>query len=204
MTYTVLHIDSSPMGDRSVTKKLSKKLVTELVISKGAQLISHDFGTHPLPHLSGEVLAAIFTPLDQQTEAQKELVKTSDTMVDELLAADVIVVGAPMWNFSVPSALKAWIDHISRAGKTFKYTESGPKGLVSSDKKVIVVSSRGGIYTEGPAQAFDFQEAYLKAVFGFLGITDVSFVRAEGVSMGPDAVSKALQAADQQILELVK
>jgi len=122
--------------------------------------------------------------------------------VNELLASDVIVVGAPMYNFSVPSQLKAWIDRVAQAGRTFKYTETGPVGLAGG-KKVIVASTRGGMYSAGPAAAMDFQEAYLKTVFGFFGITDVQFVRAERLAMGPDARAQALEAAHAAMRDVV-
>jgi len=204
MTQTILHIDSSPMGDRSVTRKLTQKLVSELVAKRpNSTVIYHDFSAEIVPNLDGPTLGAFFTPEPQRTPDQAKLVKRSDELTEELLNADIIVVGAPMWNFNIPSSLKAWIDHVSRVGKTFIYTESGSKGLVSPDKKVIVVSSSGGIYSQGPGQTFDFQTPYLKTFFGFLGITDVSIVRAEGTSMGPDAAAKAIQQADVDISQVV-
>ncbi len=204
MSHTILHIDSSPMGARSVSKKLTQQVVSKLTEKyPDTHVVYHDLSTEILPHLNGEILGSFFTPKENHTPAQAEAIRVSDQLTDELLAADVIVIGAPMWNFNIPSSLKAWIDHISRMGRTFKYTETGPQGLVASDKKVIVVSSRGGIYTEGPAQAFDHQESYLKAIFGFLGISDVSFVRAEGVSMGEESVAKALKAAESHLAEVL-
>jgi FMN-dependent NADH-azoreductase len=122
-------------------------------------------------------------------------------VLDEFLSADVIVIGAPMYNFSIPSSLKAWIDRVMVAGKTFRYTESGPEGLAGG-KKVIVASSRGGFYGDDSGRAhLDFQEDYLRQVFGFVGITDIEFVRAEGIGMGPDYRAKALTDAHAKIAE---
>ena len=200
----ILHIDSSPMESRSVSKKLSHQIVTELKTKfSDHQVTYHDYGASPLPHLSPTVLSAFFTPAPDQSVLQKDAVALSDQLTDEFLSADIIVIGAPMWNLSIPSSLKAWIDHIVRAGKTFRYTESGAQGLVSGDKKVIIASSRGGIYTDGRAKEYDFQEPYLRAIFGFLGITNVSFVRAEGVSLGEASLAAALQTAEHDLHQVI-
>lgn len=200
----ILHIDSSPMESRSVSKKLSHQIVTELKRKfSDHQVTYHDYGASPLPHLSPTVLSAFFTPAPDQSVLQKDAVALSDQLTDEFLSADIIVIGAPMWNLSIPSSLKAWIDHIVRAGKTFRYTESGAQGLVSGDKKVIIASSRGGIYTDGRAKEYDFQEPYLRAIFGFLGITNVSFVRAEGVSLGEASLAAALQTAEHDLHQVI-
>jgi FMN-dependent NADH-azoreductase len=121
-------------------------------------------------------------------------VALNDALIEEFLAADIVVIGAPMYNFSVPSQLKAWIDRVAVPGKTFSYTESGPQGLATG-KKVFVASARGGVYSEGPAAAADFQEPFLRQVFAFFGIDDVTFIRAEGVAYGPDQYKAALDAA---------
>lgn len=206
MSTTILHLDSSPMGDASVSRKFSRKVVSGLVQKyPDHHLITHDLAQNPVPHLSPANLAAFFVPEDQRTPDQAAAAKLSDQLVDELLRADIIVIGAPMWNLAIPSTLKAWIDHIVRVGKTFKYTETGAKGLLPNTKKVIIVSSRGGVYTQGPAQSFDFQETYLKGIFQFLGVTDISFVRAEGTSMGEESLQKAHADADshvEQVLQL--
>ena len=132
----ILHIDSSPMESRSVSKKLSHQIVSELKSKfTDHQVIYHDYGTTPLPHLSPTVLSAFFTPESGQSDLQKNAIELSDTLTDEFLAADIIVIGAPMWNLSIPSSLKAWIDHIFRAGKTFKNTESVPKDWSLEIKK---------------------------------------------------------------------
>ena len=125
----------------------------------------------------------------QLSDRQKELVALSDELIAELEVADTIVLAVPMYNFSIPSTLKAWIDHVARRGRTFRYTEKGPEGLLR-DKKVFVLVSRGGVYSKGsPAAPFDFQEPYLRTVLGFLGLTDVTFVHFEGVGMGPEAAA---------------
>lgn len=205
MSFTILHIDSSLQGDRSVSRKLTEKVMAGLKASHpDAKIITHDFGAHPLPHLSSTVLNAFFTPPDKRDATLTEAIKASDQAVDEVFAADVIVIGAPMYNFGTPSSLKAWIDYICRAGRTFKYTATGPQSLLPPGKKVIIASSRGGIYSEGPMKDLDFQETYLKAVLGFLGLHDVSIVRAEGVAMGEDSVKKAMQSADQQVTDTLK
>jgi FMN-dependent NADH-azoreductase len=203
MPYTILHIDSSPLGDRSVSRKLTAKVLSELKAKHpDSQVIQRDLGTTPLPHLSGTTISAFFTPPEQRSAQHVEAVALSDQAIDELMAADVIVIGVPMYNFGIPSSLKAWIDHIVRAGRTFKYGASGPETLIAPGKKVIVVSVRGGIYTEGPRKAMDYQETYLQTVLGFVGLTDVSFVRAEGIAMGPEAANAAMQAAEVQLAEI--
>lgn len=200
MTYTILHIDSSPLGDSSVTRKFTAKIVEGLKANHpDAKVTTRDFGQAPLPHLSGAVIGAFFTPPDNHTDIQSEAIKPSDQAIAELMAADAIVIGVPMWNFGIPSALKAWIDHVVRAGKTFQYGANGIEGLVPPGKKVIIASARGGIYSSGPMASVEHQDSYLKAVFQFIGLTDVSFVLAEGVAMGPDAVAAAMQTAETHV-----
>jgi len=204
MPYTILHIDSSPVADRSVSRKLTAKILAELKATHpDSKIIERDLARNPLPHLDGLTIGAFFTPPEHRNQMLSQAIKKSDEAVDELLAADVIVIGAPMHNFGIPSSLKAWIDHIVRTGRTFKNTTSGPVGLVPSGKKVIVVSARGGVYSDGPMKALDHQEAYLKNVFGLIGLTDISIVRAEGVGSGPEALQAAMRAAENQIAALV-
>ena len=148
------------------------------------------------------MMGAFFAPAEQRTPAQTETVKISDQLVDELFVADVIVLGAPMYNFSVSSALKAWIDHVARAGRTFKYTESGPVGLLTG-KKVYIFTSRGGVYSEGPAKSMDFHETYLRAVLGFIGLTDITFIHTEGLAMGEEAVAGAMSGTRDVMDELL-
>jgi FMN-dependent NADH-azoreductase len=200
MSFTILHIDSSPLGERSISRKLTAKTVEEIKAAHPhAKVITRDLGSAPLPHLDGLTLGSFFTPPEQRNAALHAAVKPSDEAIEELLAADVIVIGAPMWNFGIPSALKAWIDHVVRAGRTFKYSAAGPESLLPPGKRVIIVSSRGGVYSDGPMKVMDYQETYLRAVLGFIGLHDISFVRAEGVAMGPEAVDAALKSAHQQL-----
>lgn len=180
----LLHIDASALGTYSVTRGLTAAIVAEFVQSHpGTEVTYRDLHAAPLAPWS--------MPVGEDNPADIEAAR----VMDEFLAADVVVIGAPMYNFSVSSTLKAWIDRIAVAGKTFRYSSAGPEGLAGG-KRVIIASSRGGVYTEGPAAGMDFQEPYLRALFGFLGVTDIEFVRAEGLAMGDEhkatAVSKAI------------
>ena len=190
----LLHIDSSILGQGSVSRTLSAEVVAALRASHpGVEVTYRDLSTNPLAHLTSAHLGALQGAAVDPTLQQD--VAAGKSALDEFLAADIVVVGAPMYNFGIPSQLKAWIDRVAVAGKTFRYTEAGPQGLCGG-KKVIVASSRGGVFSAGtPTAAFDFQETYLRALFGFLGITDVNFVRAEGVAMGPQARTKAIDSA---------
>lgn len=183
----VLHIDSSIMGDASVSRQLTQQIITQIQVKQAnAQVDYLDLAQQEIPHLSTEILMG-------QNAEQTAL---SDKILQQYLDADVIVVGAPMYNFGLPSVLKAWIDRISVAGKTFKYTENGSIGL-AGEKKVYIASSRGGMY--GDDSTLDFQEGLLKTVFGFTGVTDVTVIRAEGVNMGAEAKQKALANTTAQI-----
>ncbi len=196
MSFTILHVDSSPKGDQSFSRALSAAAVTALkALHPEATIIRRDLAASPLPHLTAAMIESFYVPPESRTAEQKAVLSVSDEMVDEMIAADVIVLGVPMWNFGIPSGTKAWIDHVTRPGRTFHYTEKGPVGLLDVHKKVIVASSRGGVYSTGAIQSMDFQEPYLKTILGFMGLTNVSFVRAEGVGKGtltiPDAVAAA-------------
>ncbi|KQQ45353.1 FMN-dependent NADH-azoreductase [Duganella sp. Leaf126] len=196
---TMLHIESSARQTGSLSRQLGGELVAKLqAAAPGATVAHRDLAANPLPHLTEQTLGAFFTPAAQRNAEQAFAVKTSDALVDELLAADTIVIGAPMYNFSVGSALKAWIDHVARAGRTFQYGANGPEGLVTG-KKVYVVVATGGVYSTGPAAAYDHVTTYLRAVLGFLGMTDVTFIVAEGVAMGEAAVAEALAKARSQV-----
>jgi FMN-dependent NADH-azoreductase len=197
----LLHIDSSPLGTQSVSRELTRRIVAQWQASHPGTTVEHlDLDANAPSHLNGDSLGfRLGVNAEGLTDVQKRENALSEQLVSQFLAADVVVVGAPMYNFSVPSQLKAWIDRIAQAGRTFKYTEQGPVGLAGG-KTVIVASTRGGAYSANPALAFlDHQESYLKALFGFLGVTDVRFVRAEGVAMGDAAKAKALANADAEI-----
>ena len=152
-----------------------------------------------MPHLTEATLAGVRG--EPATEAEHAARALSDALIAELRAADTIVIGAPMYNFSIPTTLRAWFDHVLRAGETFSYSEAGPKGLLAG-KRVIVVESRGGLYSEGPAQAIDFQEPYLRHLLGFIGLTDVTFVHAEKIGYGPEARDAAIAAATAALRQL--
>ena len=201
---TILYLNSSVRSTDSISRQLTAEFVEKLqAANPGARLIERDLAKNPLPHLSEPTMGAYFTPPEQRSDEQKAAVKLSDDLVAELLSADIVVIGAPMYNFSVASTLKAWIDHVARAGVTFKYNEQGvPVGLVNG-KKFYIFTARSGVYTSGPAKAMDFQETYLRGVLGFLGITDVSFVNTEGLAMGEEAANKALADARSAMAALI-
>lgn len=200
---TILHINSSARTAGSMSRDVTAQFITRLQAADPAAIVvKRDVANTPLPHLTGEVIGAFFTPTAERNAQQIADASLSDTLVAELKAADVIVIGAPMYNFSVTSSLKAWIDHVARAGETFQYTDKGPVGLLTG-KKVTVFTARGGVYTSGPGQAMDFHETYLRAVLGFMGLDDITFVHSEGLAMGDEAVTKALAQTRRTIEELV-
>ena len=198
----LLHVDSSILGDASASRRLSSAIVSSLTRANPKIVVTYrDLGAKPLPHLDGRLMAAATpnAPADEETRAAAE---DSARALEEFLAADVIVIGAPMYNFTVSSQLKAWIDRILVAGKTFRYTERGPEGLMRG-KRVIIASSRGGAYGAGsPNAPYDFQETYLSTTFSFIGIDDVEFVRAEGLAMGPEQREANLRAALEMVPQL--
>lgn len=200
----LLHIDSSILSDHSVTRQLTRSVVEEWrQRHPGLEVAYRDLAMHAPAHLSAEALGARQAPPEQRSPSQRAEVEASERLLAEFLAADVIVIGAPMYNFSIPSQLKAWLDRVLVAGRTFKYTESGPVGLAGG-KQVVIISSRGGVYSEGPAQAMDHQESYLKAALGLAGITDVTVIRAEGVNMGAERRERAIAAAEGRVRTLVR
>ncbi|EYC51033.1 FMN-dependent NADH-azoreductase [Hylemonella gracilis str. Niagara R] len=184
----LLHVDSAITGANSVSRQLTQAIVAEWkAANPGATVDYLDLAVNAPGHLDGQVLSGGFKD------------EVSERLVSQFLAANVIVVGAPLYNFSIPGQLKAWIDRLAQAGRTFRYTEKGPEGLAQG-KTVIVASSRGGFYSNSEmGRALEHQESYLQAVFGFFGITDVRFVRAEGVNMGPEAKAKAISDAQASI-----
>lgn len=195
----VLHIDSGILGDHSVSRRLTAAVVAQIKAEQPAAAVTYrDLVASPLPHLSGaHLMAANARPEEIDAQIASD-VEDSKTVLEEFLAADTVVLGAPMYNFSLPSQLKAWIDRIAVAGKTFRYTAEGPEGLANG-KKVVIVSTRGGHYSAGPAAVMDHQESYLKAVLGFIGITDVEIVRAEGLNLSADSKIEAISEAERVI-----
>jgi FMN-dependent NADH-azoreductase len=199
----LLHIDSSISGEASASRQLSAAIVHALTgLLPGLHVIRRDLDADPIPHLDNRLLATVrpdgatrpATPADNQTAA---------AALDEFLGADIVVIGAPMYNFTIASQLKAWLDRIVIAGKTFRYTEAGAKGLAGG-KRVIIASSRGGLYAPGmPQQANDFQETYLRAILGFMGIKDIEVVRAEGIAYGPEQREAAMRAALASVTSVV-
>jgi len=193
----ILHIASSSNLTASFTRKIGKVTLEKLgQIYPNAEIIERDLARNPLPHISPEMLAAMFSGDDSKPE-----LALSNQVVDELFASDVILIEAPMYNFGIPSVLKAWVDHVLRAGKTFKYGAAGPEGLVKG-KKAIIVVSRGGIYSEGAYKVMDYQEPYLRAVLSFIGISDVEAITIEGVAMGEEKIAEALLKAENQVAKL--
>ncbi len=196
----ILQINSSARAASSHSTQLANTLVERLQTSQPqAVLTVRDLSGSPQPALDETALQALFTAVDQRTPAQAARVAMDDALIAEIQAADVVVLGVPMYNFGVPAQLKNWIDAICRASVTFKYTDKGPEGLLKG-KKVYVVLTRGGQYRNTPA---DSQVPYLKTILGFLGMTDVQFVYAEGLAMGPDAEHKALASAKAEIETLL-
>jgi len=192
----LLHVDSSVLGTQSVSRQLTAEVAAEWRRAHPDTTVDYlDLAQDAPSHFNADALGIKLGVQAAPTEAQQRENAVSERLIQQFLAADVVVVGAPLYNFSIPSQLKAWIDRLAQAGRTFKYTDKGPVGL-AGDKTVIVVSSRGGIYSTTEAgQATEHQESYLKAIFGFFGITDVRIVRAEGVAMGDGPKAAALAAA---------
>jgi FMN-dependent NADH-azoreductase len=195
----LLHIDSSILGEGSVSRLLTADIVAQWQRRIPDIAVTYrDLSALPVPHLTGAVAAAQ-TGLAAADPAFAQDLALGTAVLEEFLAADVVVIGAPMYNFGVPSQLKAWIDRLAVRGKTFRYGANGPEGLAGG-KKVIVASSRGGFYgPQSPAADFDHQESYLRSVFAFLGITDISFVRAEGVNVSPEQKVAAIASAREHI-----
>ena len=190
----VLIVDSAATGDESVSRKLTRQFA-ELLTQRdpSASIVRRDVGTDPVPHLTSATVGTI-RGAEPATDEARAALALSDRLIAEVKEADVIVIGAPMYNFGMSSTLKAWFDHVLRAGVTFRYSAEGPEGLVKG-KRAIVVESRAGFYSEGPGSAMDHQEPHIRTLLGFIGITDVTFVRAEKLAFGPDAASAAIAEA---------
>jgi FMN-dependent NADH-azoreductase len=194
----ILHLKSSLLGKESYSMKLGHAIVEKIQEKYPASTLEElNLVDIDMPHLSPAVLRTFFIPAEQLTAEEKESIRFSDELVKQLMAADIIVIGAPLINFTIHSALKAWIDHITRAGITFGYGENGPVGKVTG-KKVYVAMSSGGVYSEGPGKANDFVAPYLKAFLAFLGMTDLTVFRAEGLKV-PGVKEQALEKAIDSI-----
>jgi FMN-dependent NADH-azoreductase len=197
---SVLVINSSAAREGSVSRVLVEETVARILDANPfATVVRRDLGETPVPHLTVATLDGVRgTP---STPAEREARALSDALLAELRAADTIVIGAPMYNFGVATALRSWFDYVLRAGETFSYSAEGPKGLLTG-KRVVVIESRGGLYSEGPASTIDFQEPYLRHLLGFMGLTDVTFVHAEKTGYGPEARAAALVHAKARIATL--
>lgn len=191
----ILHLDASPRGDRSVSRQLAR----EFLAARAADSVTYrDIGRETPPFVSENWVAGAFAAPAERTPEAASAIAVSDLLVDELLAADLLVIGAPMYNLSVPAQLKAWIDQIVRAGRTFAIGESGYIPLVHGKKAVVILASGGAL----AGTPYDFEEPYLRAVLGFIGITDVTFVRAENMNMGEEAKAAGLAAARAKLAAL--
>lgn len=198
----LLHIDSSVLGPHSVSRQLSAAIVDRLRdTAPGVEITYRDLSATPLAHLSGAHLAAAQGTVSPDAGLAQEIA-AGKVVLDEFLAADTVVLGAPMYNFTIPSQLKAWVDRIIVAGKTFKYGAQGAEGL-AGDKRVIVAISRGGFYGPGmPTAALEHLESYLRGIFGFIGVTKLEFILADGIQLGPEHREKALAGALQAVTDL--
>jgi FMN-dependent NADH-azoreductase len=198
---SILLLTSSPRAE-SLSTTIASDLAGKLKAQQpGSVVVRRDLAANPLPHIDDLFTAAIRKPADARTAQEAEAVKTSDSLVDELLAAETIVIGTGLINFGIYSSLKTWIDNVARAGRTFTYTENGPVGLATG-KKVYVVLASGGVYSQGPAAPMNHAVPYLKSVLGFLGITDVETIYVEGLAFGPEAAEKAIGAAKARAEEI--
>lgn len=194
----ILIVESSPRGPESASRRLTEKLKARLRMQyPEAVIVVRDLVKDRLPHLDQPVLKAISTRDPAEAESLKESLHLSDQLIEELLSSDLLVIASPMWNFGVPSSLKAWIDHVVRAGKTFNYAGAGVEGLAKGKKAVLVLAS-GGVFSEGPWKPWDTVEPYLRQILGFIGIDDVQTVRAEGMNM-PSLAAHAVPKGEKAV-----
>src|SRR5712691_2489876 len=199
----ILLVLSSPRGWKSYSHQFASHIVDDLKARHpDAKVVVRDVAKEPLPHVGEAFGTGRVLPPEKRSPAEAKALALSDALVDELAAADVVVFAVPMFNFGLPSSLKAWIDHVVRPGRTFSYSEKVPEGLLKGTNAVVV--ARGGVYSEGPAKQLDFQESYLRASLGFIGITNVHMVRVEGVAMGEEALKSAMASAKAQSEEAVR
>jgi FMN-dependent NADH-azoreductase len=190
----ILHIVSSPRGGASYSIQLGEAIIAKLLAANpGSTVKTVNLVQQHWPHLEEAHLTSFFTPVDQHTDNDREAIRHSEEAIGDIREAEILVIGAPMYNFTIHSTLKAWIDHIVRRGVTFGYSDKGPEGLIKGKKVYIAVSS-GGVYSDGPMKHADFIEPYLRFILGFIGLTDITFVRAEGLAL-PDLKDTALEKA---------
>ena len=195
----VLIIESSARQQDSISRQLTQQFISQWQVAHPADRITvRDVALNPVPHLDANLLGGWMKPAEQRNDDEQVSLDRSNELTDELLAADVLVMAAPMYNFAVPSTLKAWLDHVLRAGVTFKYTDTGPQGLLTG-KKAYVLTARGGLYA---GSTTDHQEPYLRQVMAFIGIHDVAFIHAEGMNLGGDFQEKGLNQARSRISEI--
>jgi FMN-dependent NADH-azoreductase len=198
----ILYISSSPRGSASYSNQIAESVIRDLRSNDpDATLTVRDLAQGPLPHIDDDFVTVTRGADGPGTDKQRAILARSDALIDELLAAGIVVIAAPMINFSVSSTLKSWVDYVARAGRTFRYGEAGPLGLVTG-KRVIIVSASGGIYS-GENAALDFQVPWLRNMLGFLGMTDVAVIRVEGTALGPQAAEQAVARATAQAREVV-
>lgn len=198
----ILLVTSSPRGTASLSSRVAHSLIAQLSEGTDATVVHRDLTAAPLPHIDEAFAVGSRKPAAERTAEEAEAVAISDALVDELLAADTVVIATGMINFGITSQLKAWVDNVLRAGRTFTYTENGPQGLAGKRKAYLVVAS-GGVYSEGPAAAMNHADTYLTTVLGFIGISDVDVVHVEGVALAPDAAEKAVERALDKTSELL-
>jgi FMN-dependent NADH-azoreductase len=199
----ILLIESSPRGNDSYSHQAARSIVNELLArNPGAKVVERNLGEDPPPHVGLPFINGQYAAPEQRTPVQAKALALSDALIDELLAADIIVLAIPMHNFGPPSTLKAWIDHVARAGRTFSYGPNGPEGLVKGKHAILVVAS-GGVYSAEPMKPYDFTEPYLRTVLAFIGITEVDVVRVAGVASGAIGPEKALASASAQSKQLL-
>lgn len=199
MSQKILRIITSTKGDTSFSNQLSNAIIEKLTAQTETEVQTLDLTKTPLPYLTGAHINAVYMPSEAHMPEQTEVLKYSDAAIKTLLESDIIVIGVPLYNFGIPAVLKGWIDQVARAGKTFSYSAEGPKGLVT-DKKVYLSIASGAIFSEGPYKSYDFSESYLRAVLGFLGMTDVTTFRVEGTAI-PDFAENALPKALSSVEE---
>jgi FMN-dependent NADH-azoreductase len=200
----LLLVTSSLFGGQSKSAQIAGEFVDAWRRAHpGTAVVERALTPASIPHLSLDALGALMTPAEQRSAAQSASVEFADRLIEELEAADTIVLAVPMYNFSIPSTLKAWIDHVARAGRTFRYSATGPEGLLKG-KKVFVVTGRGGFYSgDAPANVFDFQEPYLRSVLGFLGLTDVTFIHVEGLKVSAETAEQGIARARSAIAAII-